>query len=1052
MSRGWNRHRSRRTWRRRSVSIADDERGRVPFALVGVLLVVSASTYAAGVVDQGLISEDRSVDRAVDRVDADVTAALRHAAREAAYTAAADPVVQPPRETPDGHAASEAAVRPDTAFEDAFRIRAALAGHRALTGVTASVGGVTATARFDQLTPPLTPGDLVTLREQVAVQPAADGTATRVVFENVTIRATRSSRIAAKQTRDRPVVVAVPTLAAHERTTRFERRLNNGPVEGPGLGRQLTASLYPITWARGYGQYGKVPIQNVLSNRHVELSTNAGIVRVQRAVFGASDPGARGGVAAATARTGITDLLAPTPLDEGAWSDAVIGAPTPSPGSDRDGFEAARGHTDETRRVAVGHAADVAAVEVHDAIETIARKSHRVEATLAVDADRVHYGGRPRPPHPDPSEDGWSRVDVDVEETVSVRPARTVPSAVPSGIVRPGVQVDFGSVRRTVVIERTVSARWERIVEQTYTIPVAGGPPVTATREVTAGLRTTRASTTDRYRVDIAVRGAHAPRDDAPRRPAATFGAGSSYGGADLGETPAAAREALGVATAASVDRLAERAVESGDIRRSTAVYGQATQRAHDHIAADLDDVRAEVKAIETDLSMESMAQGEATPYTKLAERVRDRRRQLVDTPTTYDGAADRARVAVRVAYIDAVLAELSAASDERETTTDALLERVEGALGGPSVGEVLASREAARDVDPYTVGADGPGGAVTFVPDAAPGYLPRTAVDGRAVDAVDGSIRPLATRNVNYVTVPYSDVSTGIVDRLLGNGGRVGIGVAGRTLLAADRALAASPNPDLRADRNTLAKRVGESLRTVDQALVDAIDERTDLSLTQRRAAVAAAAAKHDGVGSQAVAVSDGEYAEVVADEASRLGGLTAGERRALAARLRVATTTATGRDDVRIPVSLVDEPTQLAREQTRGELAGAIEMGAEAAVANASERWVPNSTPRVGAGLPVAPVPAYWVATVNAWRVQVRGAYPRFTLTADVGPPNRQFEYVREASAVTTTVGGDTIQLGRNEPVTFETGTVIVVAVPPGPPGVGDVDGTRDERSPGW
>jgi len=34
----------------------------------------------------------------------------------------------------------------------------------------------------------------------------------------------------------------------------------------------------------------------------------------------------------------------------------------------------------------------------------------------------------------------------------------------------------------------------------------------------------------------------------------------------------------------------------------------------------------------------------------------------------------------------------------------------------------------------------------------------------------------------------------------------------------------------------------------------------------------------------------------------------------------------------------------------------------------------------------------------------------------------------------------------------VTFETGTVIVVAVPPGPPGVGDVDGTRDERSPGW
>ena len=1043
-----------RAWksRRRTVSIADDDRGRVPFALVGVLLLVSASTYAAGLTDQGLVSENRSVERAVDRVDADATAALRHAAREAAYTAAARPVVRPVRTSVRQSGAGTAAVRPGTAFEDAFRIRAALAGHRALTAVNASVGGVTATARFDRLESPLTPDDVVTLREQVDVGSTADGTATRVVFENVTIRATRDGRTVAEQTRDRAVVVAVPTLAAHERTERFERRLNAGPVEGPGLGRQLTASLYPITWARGYGQYGKVPIQNVLSNRHVELSTNAGIVRVQRDVFGTSDPDARGGVAAATARTGITDLLAPTPLDEAAWSDAVIGAPTPSPASDHDGFAAARSHTDETRRVAVGHAADAAAVEIYDAIETIARRSHRVEATLVVDADRVSDGGRPRPPHPAPTQDGWSRVDVDVEETVSVRPARTVPDAVPAGLVRPGERVNFGEVTRTVVVERTVVSRWRRVVEQTYSVPVPGGPPVTATREVTVGLRTTRASATDRYRVEVAVRGAHAPRDDAPRRPAVTFGAGTGYGGADLGDTPAAARASLGVATAASVDRLAERAVESGDIRRSTVVYGRSTRRAHDHIAADLEEVRADVEAIDTDLSMESMARGAATPYAELAARVRDDRRRLVDAPSTYDGAADRARVAVRAAYVDAVLAELSAASERRETTTSALFERVEEAFGGPSVGEVLASREAARDVDPYTVGANGPGGAVTFVPDAAPGYLPRTTVDGSSVDAIDGSVRPLATRNVNYVTVPYSDVSAGIVDRLLGDGGRVDVGAAGRALLAADHALAARPDPDLRADRSVLARSVEASLRTVDRALVDAIAERTTLSRAQRRAAVSTVKARYDDVGSRAIAVSDGAYADAVADETARIGGLTAGERRALAARLRVASATATGRDDVRIPTSLVDEPAQLAREQMRAELAGAIETGAEAAVTNATERWAPNSTPRVGAGLPVAPVPAYWVATVNAWRVQVRGSYPRFTLTADVGPPNRRFEYVREAAAVTVTVGGDTIQLGTNEPVAFETGTVIVVAVPPGPPGVGDIDGTRDERSPGW
>jgi len=48
-----------------------------------------------------------------------------------------------------------------------------------------------------------------------------------------------------------------------------------------------------------------------------------------------------------------------------------------------------------------------------------------------------------------------------------------------------------------------------------------------------------------------------------------------------------------------------------------------------------------------------------------------------------------------------------------------------------------------------------------------------------------------------------------------------------------------------------------------------------------------------------------------------------------------------------------------------------------------------------------------------------------------------------------VTVDVGGETVQLGKTEPIAFEAETVVAVAVPAGPPGVGDVDGTRDERS---
>jgi len=109
-------------------SFTVDERARVPFALIGVLLLVTSSTYAAGIADQGLIGEDRSVERAVERVDdADSTAALRAAARQAAHDAAAEPVTRAPdgsaAGSEDGHGST--AVRNGSAFEDAFRIRLA---------------------------------------------------------------------------------------------------------------------------------------------------------------------------------------------------------------------------------------------------------------------------------------------------------------------------------------------------------------------------------------------------------------------------------------------------------------------------------------------------------------------------------------------------------------------------------------------------------------------------------------------------------------------------------------------------------------------------------------------------------------------------------------------------------------------------------------------------------------------------------------------------------------------------------------------------------------
>ncbi|SNR53491.1 DUF7286 family protein [Halorubrum vacuolatum] len=1039
-----------------------DRRARVPFALIGVLLLVTSTAYALGVAEQGLVGEDRSVERAVERVEADTTTALKTAAREASHDAAAEPVTAAPSRIDGVETGADGttqqttdAVRSESAFEDALRIRLAIAAAESLSNVETNVGEVSASASMAGADEP---DELAEARDRVSIEPVADGTAIRVTFAEVRTVATRDGRTVADRTADRTVVVDVPILGAHERTERFEKRLNSGPVEGPGLGRQLTASLYPMTWARGYAQYAGAPVRNVLANRHVELATNAGVVRTQRDVFGAADPSARGGLARATAETGVADVLEPTDLDEEDWAETVLDAPTPDrdaigtgdgrdpslPGADPEGGLSENDHADETTSVAVDHAADVGLTRTTEEMDRLLREAHRVEATLEAEGTRVEYGGRLRPPSPGSD---WRRVDRRTSSSLSVSGEGT-PTGVPSGTVEPRESVSFGDATREVVVERRATADWEREVERRD----EDGEVTTVTQR-----RTTRDRATDRYRVDVSVTGEYAPTDPGPSRRTATFGASGSDAEPDLSDTPETARADLNVADASGVDRIARRAVSEGDVTESTTVVGARPDDAEERITADLIEVHEEVRGIETETRMGDVAGSEADPHGTLASQIETKRMALADPPERYDGAIDRGRLGVRIYYIDAVIEELESASEDQTGAVDRLFDRIESAFGGPSIGEVIASKEKTRDVEPHAVGADGPGGEVRFVPEGSPGYLPRTAIDGADVDGVDGTeTRPLATRNLNYVTVPYDDISGGIVDRILGTEETVGPGVAGRALVTADAALEASggpdADPDLRADRDVLAYRLDRSLMTVDRELVDAAADRTDLSETERRDAVEAVTDSYGSTGEHALHVGNGSHADRVANELAARDGLSRRDEVALGASLRVSVRTAAGRDAVRVPARFVDETTDEARDHVRDRLEDAAEDGTERAVEEASERWAPEPVRRVGAGLPVAPTPGYWVATVNAWQVEVRGEYPAFTVHADVGSPGRSFEYVRTAGKATVTVGDTEIVLGETEPVRFETGTLVVIAVPPGPPGVGDVDGTRDETSDGW
>jgi len=121
-----------------------------------------------------------------------------------------------------------------------------------------------------------------------------------------------------------------------------------------------------------------------------------------------------------------------------------------------------------------------------------------------------------------------------------------------------------------------------------------------------------------------------------------------------------------------------------------------------------------------------------------------------------------------------------------------------------------------------------------------------------------------------------------------------------------------------------------------------------------------------------------------------------------------------------------------------------------AETATGTAIERGTDGAVEGVPAGLPISPTFSPWVATVNVWVIESRGAYGRFAVTAESGAAT----YVRDGTRVALDVDNDGIRepLGRNERIEFSVRTVAVVAVPSGGLGVGDTDGNADERSVAW
>jgi hypothetical protein len=339
---------------------------------------------------------------------------------------------------------------------------------------------------------------------------------------------------------------------------------------------------------------------------------------------------------------------------------------------------------------------------------------------------------------------------------------------------------------------------------------------------------------------------------------------------------------------------------------------------------------------------------------------------------------------------------------------------------------------------------------------DAEPAYLLRSAVGHDTVPAVDPGLRehPLVARNRNLVTLPYRDAADAVVGFIFGPD-RTRLRTGAQVLLAVER----GGDPVADVDGASLESQVRRGTRAGTRAAQSTLAGLELGDPATREETVAEALARWETPGARALAVSNGSAAAAIHGLALDrwAGQLTERTRDLLALRLERRIERATTAERARPAEPQVDGAIRRLRTAVEAEIAARVGDAAANASKAAIEDATGRSLARLPSGMPVAPAPGFWYATVNLWQVRVAGEYARFTVRVPRGTPDTpggQLNYVRDAGTVRLDVDGDGGRelLGRSTRLSFRTGTAVAIAVPPGPQGVGDVDGEAVETSAGW
>lgn len=656
----------------------------------------------------------------------------------------------------------------------------------------------------------------------------------------------------------------------------------------------------------------------------------------------------------------------------------------------------------------------------------------RVRATVQSRSYR-----RPGPP-PSPSSGSWRRTDCRTETRVT------------------------GTERVSRPPRTAASGDWH--VLESYAVDATQKRTRVCTWKQGNSTTTTGSSATAEYRVDLAVLGRHVGIDRAPDRGFETIHRRTEngpYPGTDdnLAEVRDRAVERV-IDGAGGPGAIAARAVE-GDLDTSAVrIEGKQPDHLRRWVLRDLVAFRSDLRGVSTTVRRDRVGAFEANPAGELAELLDRRRARLVDPPKRYESAAQRARIAARVAYLEATLALLDSRRDAHRNRS----QNLDGVLNELDAGSTsLVERALDNRTVPGTAADETVDSINVTAVNGSPAYLTTRNVSGARVESLAAAeaIRPLATRNVNVFTNPADDVTDLLFDRVdLGSAASFRSGA--RVLAAAERVSDRStPNGtrELRTRRQALQGELEASVEHVRAEHVRAVlrDAGVGDDDRERAGIVETGLSRWETAGERALALSNGTAAAPIAAAAVPHNET---KRALLQSRLHASLAAATREPETRVPRGLVNDTASLVRASVERRVDSYAERRIDGAVNDTATRVgerLGRRVNRVPAGLPLMPLGTPWWATVNAWYVEVRGGYDRFAVSTRRGSPDQPggaLTYVRDGGPVRIDYDGDGTaeRFGRAERVSFTVETAVVVAVPPGPQGVGDVDGNADERSSGW